>query len=167
MHTFLSVHPSARAWKYSRRCLSVMGPGGLDEGYSIPSAEAADDPGGPGEGVFWMRVFLQFGFTFELGVEGVESFDLTGIEGERCGLAAMTVARLQELDGDRRRLGGDGGELDEAVGGFELAVFDFESLDFQHAEQLLDAPACLVPIDDAPRRAGVGERVRGEQTPVD
>ena len=97
-----------------------------------------------------MGVSEPFAFGFEILVEGGERCDLVGIEGEPNAAAGCAVARLQELDGDDRSLGGDGDQLEKPVGGGDLAVFEPEALGLEDAEELLDDPALLVPFDDAP-----------------
>src|ERR1700730_9447360 len=98
-----------------------------------------------------MRVLEAFTFGLEILVEGAERCDLVGIEGEPDGLMATAIARLQELEGNDCRLGGDRDQLEEPVGGGDLAVFEPEALCLEDAEELLDQPASLVPFDDAPR----------------
>src|ERR1700685_2470606 len=99
---------------------------------------------------FAMRVALQLGRSLDLGVEFAEDGDFGLDEGERGGLAGRGIARLEELKGDGGGLGGDGGELDEAVGGFELTVFEAQTLKFEQPPELLDVPAHFVPVDDLP-----------------
>src|SRR5881397_4232869 len=82
---------------------------------AVPSAEAADDPGGPGEAVGWIWVPQALALGLEVLVEGGKGCDLVCLEGKPRWLLATTIARLQELDGDDRRLGRDGDELEEAV----------------------------------------------------
>ncbi len=65
---------------------------------------------------------------------------------------------LDKLHGGDRGLGGDGGELDEAFGGFELTIFE-RSLKFQQSPELLDGPAHPVPIDDLPSGLDIGDVV--------
>src|ERR1022692_4789602 len=97
-----------------------------------------------------MGVPEPFALGFEISVEGGERCDAIGVEGEPDGLMATAIACLQELDGDDRRLGGDRDQLEEPVGGGDLAVFELEALGLEDAEELLDQPAPLVPFDDAP-----------------
>ena len=133
---------------------------------AVPTAEAADDPGGPGKAVGWMRVPETLALGLEILVEGGERCDLTGIEGKADGLMAVSVARLQELDGDDRSLGGDRDQLEQPVGGGDLAVFQLQTLGLEDAEELLDQPAPLVPFDDAPGLLCRGHGVCGEKPPV-
>lgn len=67
-----------------------------------------------------MRVFEPFALGFEILVEGDERCDLVGIEGKPDGLMVAAIARLQELDGDDRCLGGDRDQLEEPLGGADL-----------------------------------------------
>src|SRR5262249_5644102 len=69
---------------------------------------------------------------FELLIESAECNDLAGAKGDMDGLLAAG-ARLQELDGDDSRLGGDGDQFDEPVGGADLAVFEPEALRLKDA----------------------------------
>src|SRR5215831_14516000 len=47
---------------------------------AFPAGEARDDPGGPGEGLGGMGIFLAGGPSFILELEGGEEFDLAGFE---------------------------------------------------------------------------------------
>src|SRR6516225_1543482 len=138
----------------------------LGRGITIPAAEAPDDPGGPGQAAWVVRVLLQRRLALDLVVESVEDGDLRLAEGDLGRLAALAVARLHQLKGYGRRLGGDGGELDEAFGAGKLAVLELQTLSFHEAEQLLDRPAQPVPVDDLPSRRRVIHRMGGEQAPV-
>src|SRR4051794_35157485 len=133
---------------------------------AVPAAEAADDPGGPGQAVRRMRVPEPFTLGFEILVEGSERCDLVGIECELDGLMVTAIAGLQKLDGDDCRLGRDRDQLEEPVGGGDLAVFEFEALGLEDAEELLDQPAPLVPFDDPPRLFCVRDWMSGEKPPV-
>src|SRR3984885_4493487 len=133
---------------------------------AIPSTELGDDPTGPFEGAVAMGVFLQLCGAFDLGSELVENGNFVFAEGDsgRFGIGCGTG--LDKLHGGDRGLGGDGGELDEAFGGFELTVFEAQPLKFQQSPELLDGPAHPVPIDDLPGGLDVGDVVSGEQPPV-
>src|SRR5438093_9815729 len=133
---------------------------------AVPSAEAADDPGGPGEAVGWIWVPQALALGLEVLVEGGKGCDLVCLKGKPRWLLSTTIARLQELDGDDRRLGRDGDELEQAVGGGDLAVFELEPLRLEHAEELLDQPAPLVPFDDTPGVWRARRRMGGEEAPV-
>lgn len=54
---------------------------------------------------------------------------------------AYSVARLGKLNSDGGSAGGNCHQLDEAVCGLDLAVFDLEPLFFQRPEELLDIPS--------------------------
>src|ERR1700736_5416955 len=110
-----------------------------------------------------MRVLEALGLGLEILVEGGERCGLVGIEGKPDGQMASAIARLQQLDGDDRRLGRNRDQLEEAVGGSDLAVFELEALGLEDAEELLDQPATLVPFDDAPSLFCIGHRMRGEK----
>src|ERR1700687_680424 len=133
---------------------------------AVPAAEAADDPSGPGKAVGRMRVPEPFTLGLEILVEGAERCDLVGIEGKPDRLIAATIARLQELERNDRRLGGDRDQLKEPVGGGDLAVFELEALRLEDAEELLDQPAPLVPFDNAPGLFCIRHWVSGEKPPV-
>src|ERR1700687_2227051 len=117
---------------------------------AVPAAEAADDPSGPGKAVGRMRVPEPFTLGLEILVEGAERCDLVGIEGKPDRLIAATIARLQELERNDRRLGGDRDQLKEPVGGGALDGFELEALRLEDAEELLDQPAPLVAFHTAP-----------------
>src|SRR6266550_1186052 len=67
-----------------------------------------------------------FTLGFEILIEGGECGDLVGIEGKPDGLMTTAVARLQKLDGDDCRLGSDRDQLEESIGGSDLAVFQLK-----------------------------------------
>src|SRR5260370_1034397 len=75
-----------------------------------------------------MRVFEPFTLDLEILVEGGEGCDVVGIEGKPDGLMVTAIARLQELDSDDCGLGGDRDQLEEPLGGRDLAVFEIEAL---------------------------------------
>jgi hypothetical protein len=126
------------------------GPRRFGRGIAVPAAETADDPGGSGKTVWRMRVPEPFTLGLEISVESSERCDSVGIEGKPGGLVTTAVAGLKELDCDDRRLGSNRNQLEEPVGGSDLAVFEPEALGLENAEELLDQPAPLVPFDDTP-----------------
>src|SRR5260370_36192874 len=71
---------------------------------TVPAAETADDPGRPGEAVGRVRGFQPFTLGLEVLVEGSEGCHPVDVEGKPDGLMVTAMARLQELDGDDRRL---------------------------------------------------------------
>src|SRR5439155_11019691 len=150
---FETVIDGDGAWRFRR-------------GIAVPAAEAADDPGGPGEAVGRMRVPEPFTLGLEILIEGGERCDLVGIEGKPDGLMTTAVARLQKLDGDDGRLGSNRDQLEEPVGGSDLAVFEPEALRLEEAVELLDQPALLVPFDEAPGIFCTCQPVGGEKPPV-
>src|SRR5260370_14374896 len=95
---------------------------------TIPAAEAADNPGSPGEAVGRMRVFEPFTLDLEILVEGGEGCDVVGIEGKPDGLMVTAIARLQELDSDDSGLGCDPDQLEEPLCGPEPRVFAVSAL---------------------------------------
>src|ERR1019366_10640733 len=88
------------------------------------------------------------------------------VKAEPDGLMAAAIAGLQELEGEDHRLGGDRDQLEEPVGGSDLAVFELEALGLEDAEELLDQPAPLVPFDDAPGLFCSCHQMSGEKPPV-
>src|SRR5918994_2304970 len=138
----------------------------LGRGIAVPAAEAADDPGGPSETVRWMRILEPFASGFDILIEGSERRDLVRFEDEVDRLLAAAVPRLQELDGNDGGLGSDGGQLEEAIGGGDLTVFEPEAVGLEDAEELLDQPALLVPINDTPGLFCIRHRMGGEKPPV-
>src|SRR6185436_18812901 len=166
-HAHISEAPSSRdGVEVFEAMLHGDGTGRFGRRITVPAAEAADDPGSPGKAVGRMRVLEPIALSLEIVVEGGERCDLSGIEGKPNGLMAASVASLQELEGDDRRLGGDRDQLEEPLGGSELAVFKPEALGFEDAEELLDQPALLVPFDDAPGLFCIRRRMGGEKPPV-
>src|SRR5260370_891664 len=133
---------------------------------TIAAAEAADNPGSPGEAVGRMRVFEPFTLDLEILVEGGEGCDVVGIEGKPDGLMVTAIARLQELDSDACGLGGDRDQLEEPLGGRDLAVFEIEALRLEDAAELRDQPATLVPFHDAPGLFCIRHRMSSEKPPV-
>src|ERR1700726_1340305 len=130
---------------------------------AVPSAEAGDDPGGPWEALVRMRVGP--GGTAIGSVDGFEGSDFCGREYESRGEGAVAITCLGELQDDDGGAGSDGDELEQTVGGVELAVFDLQALLLEGAEELLDHPAHSVPVDDLPSGSGIGRRVGGKQPP--
>src|SRR5258705_6636719 len=116
---------------------------------AIPTSEAADNPCGPSEGLRRMRAFERCALGLKVLVESSERCDLIFIEGKLSPLLAAAIARLPELDGDDRRFGRDGDELEEAIGGGELSGFGLEVRGVQHAEKLSVKPTPPVPIIDS------------------
>ena len=100
------------------------------------------------------------------GLEGSESVDLAGLEGDGGVEIGSTVSGLHELESDDGGLGRDGDELEEGIGAVELTVFDAEALGFEDAEELLDGPTPSVPVDDLPGVCGIGDLVGGQQPPM-
>jgi hypothetical protein len=70
-----------------------------------------------------------------------------------------------EAEASRRCFGRDSGELEETVGGFDLAVFDIEALKLQQPSELLEPPH-FVPVDDLPSGRGISDVMGGEHAPV-
>src|SRR6266850_328067 len=153
VEVFDSVFHGDGAWRFGR-------------GIAVPAAETADDPGGPAKTIGWMRVPEPFTLGLEISIESGERCYFVSIEDKSHGLIATAIARLQELEGDDRRLGGDRDQLEEPVRGGDLAVFELEALCLEDAEELLDQPAPLVPFDDAPGFFCIRHGVSGEKPPV-
>src|SRR5882724_10949489 len=117
------------------------------------------------------RLCLRWGFFCSavlpsMRICGFKNFNLVYREGDAGVFVTFAVARLLELESDSRCLGGDCGQLDQALGGGKLTVFEPETLQLQQTPQLLDDPALLVPMDDAPSSRGIGNVMGGEQPPV-
>ena len=102
-----------------------------------------------------MGVLEPLALSFEVAVEGRKRCGLVGIEHTPYRLLAAAIACLQELDGDNRGFGSDRDQLEEPLGSGDLAVFKLEALGLEDAEELLDQPALLVPIDDTPSLGNV------------
>jgi hypothetical protein len=114
-----------------------------------------------------MRVLLLGRLAFQGRVDGPQDVDLGGREGDQGGLIGLPVARLKELEGHRRGLGRDGGELEQALGLGDLGVLQSQALLLEKSEKLLDQPALAVPVDDPPSCHDIRERMSGQQAPAD
>src|SRR6516162_10592066 len=75
---------------------------------------------------------------------GIEGAELIFGKGKRSRLLAAPIPRLQQLQGDRRGMSGNGDELEQALGGLDLAVFEAQSLFFEQPKQLFDDPSRAV-----------------------
>src|SRR6185369_10233430 len=114
-----------------------------------------------------MGVPLLFGsWCVFVGFDSLQGVDFVVAEGNRGGLDALTVTRLDELHDQCGGMSCDGGELEQALCGFDLAVFEVQTLLLEGAEQLLDGPAPLVPINDLPCFGRALNLVRGQQAPA-
>ena len=142
-----------RAW-WSRRRVAV------------PSAQTSDDPGCPGQASAAVRIDLQRGFAFVLAIESRQRGHLAVGKDEAGGFGVPAVPGLGELKCDGGGLDGDCGKLEQPLGGVELTVLEPQALLFEDAEELLDVPARLVPIDDAPGASGIAEVMGRQKTPV-
>ena len=140
---------SLMPWKYSRPRLKVMGPGGLEEEYPSHPPRRAMTQAAQARDVRGVWISL-FGGAWRvlIGLDGMQSVDLGVGEGDRSGLERLSVARLNQLHDQGRGVGCDGGELEQAIGGFELTVLEAQAVLLQGPEQLFDGPALLVPVDD-------------------
>src|SRR4051812_27384346 len=115
-------------------------------GVAFPTAEAGDDPAGPGEGGSGMRIALFFRAPLKVRLQGVERRDFVGGEGVGRRPGDGSVARLDQDDRGRMQRGQR--QLHQAAGGLDLTGLDVQALPFQGSEQLLDLPARLIPADD-------------------
>jgi hypothetical protein len=95
-----------------------------------------------------MRVLLPRCPARILRVQRIESAEFVGAKGNRSRLTAAPVARLQQLQGDRRGMSGNRDELKQALRSLDLAVFQAQSLFLEQPKQLFDDPSRTVPIDD-------------------
>src|SRR5580704_328725 len=84
---------------------------------AVPTAQACDDPAGPGEASNRMRVLLPFGLSFQCWDERLKCFDLRFREDGRGGQLMFTVALLHQLYIDTGGFYRRGGELHQTVGG--------------------------------------------------
>ena len=62
--------------------------------------------------------------------------------------------------------GGDRHEFDQAFSAVELTILDAQTLALQRAKELFDDPALLVPGDDPPGVGGGGDRMSGQEQPM-
>jgi len=77
-----------------------------------------------------MRIFLQRGLALQVFVDGVEHFNLFGTESEPGRGFATALSGLNQLNDDDCGFGGDGDELEQPLGAFQLAVLDTQALAF-------------------------------------
>jgi hypothetical protein len=108
-----------------------------------------------------MRVLLPQCSARVLRVQRIESAEFVGGKGNSSRLAAAPVARLQQLQGDRRGMSGNRDELKQALGGLDLAAFKAQSLFLEQPKQLFDDPSRPVPIDDLPGGVSIGDIMSG------
>src|SRR6266849_5178183 len=134
---------------------------------SAPPAELGDDPCGPGQGFFAMRIFLKLGLALQVFIDRLEHFDFITRESKACWKHILTIAGLNELNDDGCGFGRDGHQLHQPIGGFKLAVLDLQALAFHRAEELLDDPAPLVPGDDLPGLVEAFDPMGRQQEPMD
>src|ERR1700674_2178794 len=99
----------------------------------------------PRRGFFAVRVFLQAGLALQVFVDGVEHFDFFGAE-SKSGRQGAAIAGLDQLNDNDCRLGGNGDEFHQSLGGFKPAVLDPQALAFHRAEELLDDPRRLYQV---------------------
>jgi len=95
-----------------------------------------------------MRVLLLRCPAGILRVQRIESAEFVGGKGNRGRLAAAPVSRLEQLQGNRRSMNGNGDELKQSLGGLDLAVLEAQSLFLKQPKQLFDNPSRPVPIDN-------------------
>ena len=62
-------------------------------------------------------------------------------------------------------MSGNGDELQQSLGGLDLAVLEAQSLFLEQPKQLFDGPSRPVPIDDLPGGIRIGDGMAGEQPP--
>src|SRR6195256_6732600 len=115
----------------------------LGGGIPVPAAELCDDPSGPAKAFFWIWIFLEQCFAFELGVEAREHGEFIRCECDGGWLGEGFVARLEQLQDDDGSLGRDGGELDQPIGGFDLAVFESQGLLLSQVPEVFAGPTAF------------------------
>ena len=113
-----------------------------------------------------MRVALQRCPAPVFRSERGEELDLLLAEGAAGRVGAAAVTGLDELQGYDGGLGGDCGELEQSIGGFQAAVFELKAFGLDEPEELLDCPAFLVPSNDPLGRGGVGDLVGRQKAPM-
>src|SRR6201988_3928732 len=77
---------------------------------SIPAAEPSDQPRCPSQAAPRVRVLLPWCPAAVLRVQCIQSAEFVGGKGDRIRLVAAPTARLQQLQGDRRGMSGNGDE---------------------------------------------------------
>src|SRR5215217_4176965 len=135
-------------------------------GVAGPSAELGDDPCRPLKRVGAMRVLLKLCPAFHGFVDGGKYFDFFGREGAFDRQLFATIAGLNELNDDTCCFSGDRHELDQGLGAFDLTVLDSQALVLERAKELFDDPALLVPGDDPPSIGRIGDRMSGQEQPM-
>src|SRR5438045_5370795 len=120
------------------------GPCGLGVICATPGTEAGDDPGGPGQGSWWVGVGQALGLAVDSGGEGFENVDVVRLEGGGGGPVVGAPAGVDELHADDGGAQGDEGQLAQDARDGDLAVLDAEALALQRPEELLDVPAASV-----------------------
>jgi hypothetical protein len=113
-----------------------------------------------------MGIALQFSASLILPTDRSQNCDLVFVESVAGRLGALSVTGLNKLQDDCGSLRGHGSEFEQPIGGFDSAVFELESLQFENPEQLLYGPALLVPVDDAPPRSCILDLMGCQQIPM-
>ena len=85
-----------------------------------------------------MRVLLPQCRAGVLRMQRIEGAEFVGGKDKRRRLATAPVARLQQLQGDRSGMRGNGDELKQSLGGLDLAVLEAQSLFFEQPKE----PSC-------------------------
>src|SRR5437867_4146402 len=164
MHTFLSPPPCASRWSLSMPILRVIGPGGREDGYppqppSRAVSHAAQARLRRGWGFCCRGVLPQYCVCSASRVPSSSA-----VKAREAG-SPLRPSRLQQLQGDRRGMSGNGDEPKQSLGGLDLAVFEAQSLFLEQPKELFDDPSRPVPVDDLPGGSGSGDDMGGEQPP--
>lgn len=103
---------------------------------AVPAAQACEDPSGECKGTFRVRIFLTYGFAFEVFRDRFESGPIVGVKGVFEGAFSDAVALAHELQHSHGGNEAGGDQLFERPV-FGLAQsFDVEALGLERPEQL-------------------------------
>ena len=141
-----------------------LGPGRLV--VAIPAAQPGDNPRQPRQGAGRVRILLTRRPAFESwrnrigGLQGVRAGNIGG----RSGAAR---AGIDQLDRAHRGADGQRPQLEQAVGVMHLDVRQFQTVTFAGAEDLFDAPAQPIDLNNLFGCRQIGDRQGGDQPPMD
>src|SRR5215217_5757083 len=131
---------------------------------AVPAAETSGDPGDEGERAWRMSILLPFCLAFEFLRDEFER-GCEGIIDDVAGRTRAAVPGIDELAGTNGARQPDGGEIEQALGVDDLAVFEREPVALEGAEGLFDTPAQPIELHNFVSLLGILDGVRGEETP--
>jgi hypothetical protein len=113
-----------------------------------PSSQPSDDPSEPSDRMQGMSILLFSGLALEAGLQSLENRQLLWCNYIGGWSIDSTVARTNELHNFCSRYHGDGSEIGQCLGVFDLTTLKIKTLALAGTEQLLDVPALAIPGDD-------------------